>query len=325
MPRNHILCTDPDPQFRKLAEDALRGYSVASAEGLVQAKDRMERKKFHAIVCDMESAHELIPWTADASPETPIIVTGPCQSGTAQLRLGAAWFVGKCGDQERSLREAVDRVIAARRAADEADLLREVFLTGTSDFVPPQGIGDDQPVLITGDAGTRERIARAVHARSARACHAFTVARASDPNIEADLFGGLRARGRLERANGGTAFIDEIELLGGRAAAMLADLFRTGAYQRDGREVVTDVRVIAGAGGLLAPEFESLWTSRIDVPPQPILKVKDLEKRAILETLKATSGNRTHTARQLGLSLRTLQYRLKEYGINSPRSNQGSS
>ncbi|MBL8176255.1 MAG: sigma-54-dependent Fis family transcriptional regulator [Bryobacterales bacterium] len=48
--------------------------------------------------------------------------------------------------------------------------------------------------------------------------------------------------------------------------------------------------------------------------PRPVL-FKDIERQAILGALKDNSGNRTRTARQLGISLRTLQYRLKEYGI----------
>ena len=44
---------------------------------------------------------------------------------------------------------------------------------------------------------------------------------------------------------------------------------------------------------------------------------KDIEQQAILDALAANSGNRTRTAQQLGISLRTLQYRLKEYGINA--------
>jgi two-component system response regulator HydG len=43
---------------------------------------------------------------------------------------------------------------------------------------------------------------------------------------------------------------------------------------------------------------------------------KDIEKQAILDALEANAGNRTRTAAQLGISLRTLQYRLKEYGVN---------
>jgi len=45
------------------------------------------------------------------------------------------------------------------------------------------------------------------------------------------------------------------------------------------------------------------------------LNMRDLERRAIEEALKRHEGNRTHASRELGISLRTLQYRLKEYGL----------
>jgi DNA-binding NtrC family response regulator len=46
------------------------------------------------------------------------------------------------------------------------------------------------------------------------------------------------------------------------------------------------------------------------------LKMRDLERRAIEQALKRHEGNRTHAAKELGISLRTLQYRLKEYGLS---------
>ncbi|MBW1982325.1 MAG: sigma-54-dependent Fis family transcriptional regulator [Deltaproteobacteria bacterium] len=44
--------------------------------------------------------------------------------------------------------------------------------------------------------------------------------------------------------------------------------------------------------------------------------LKEMEKQMILRTLEETGGNRTHAARILGISRRTLQLKLKEYGIN---------
>ncbi|WP_321473335.1 sigma-54 dependent transcriptional regulator [uncultured Paludibaculum sp.] len=51
-----------------------------------------------------------------------------------------------------------------------------------------------------------------------------------------------------------------------------------------------------------------------DGPARPVL-FKEIERQAILDALDANAGNRTKTAQQLGISLRTLQYRLKDYGI----------
>ena len=38
-----------------------------------------------------------------------------------------------------------------------------------------------------------------------------------------------------------------------------------------------------------------------------------IERRAILEALEQTGGNRTQAAERLGIGLRTLQRKLKEY------------
>lgn len=46
------------------------------------------------------------------------------------------------------------------------------------------------------------------------------------------------------------------------------------------------------------------------------LNMRDVERRAIEAALKKHGGNRTHAAQELGISLRTLQYRLKEYGLS---------
>jgi two-component system, NtrC family, response regulator AtoC len=49
--------------------------------------------------------------------------------------------------------------------------------------------------------------------------------------------------------------------------------------------------------------------------PARAVLFKDIERKAIEEALAENHGNRTRTAKQLGISLRTLQYRLKEYNL----------
>jgi two-component system, NtrC family, response regulator AtoC len=51
-------------------------------------------------------------------------------------------------------------------------------------------------------------------------------------------------------------------------------------------------------------------------PARPVL-FKDIERNAIEQALSENHGNRTRAAKQLGISLRTLQYRLKEYNLLS--------
>lgn len=57
--------------------------------------------------------------------------------------------------------------------------------------------------------------------------------------------------------------------------------------------------------------------------PARAVLFRDIEKQAIFDALKANNGNRSRTAQQLGISLRTLQYRLKEYGVTQSREDDG--
>ncbi len=51
--------------------------------------------------------------------------------------------------------------------------------------------------------------------------------------------------------------------------------------------------------------------------PDDLVSLGELEKRHILLTLDKCGGNRTHAARKLGISIRTLRNKLNEYGLGS--------
>lgn len=68
--------------------------------------------------------------------------------------------------------------------------------------------------------------------------------------------------------------------------------------------------------GEILPEHLPFGGDRaVDPASAGTLNVRELERRAIEEALRKHHGNRTRAARELGISLRTLQYRLKEYGL----------
>ncbi len=55
------------------------------------------------------------------------------------------------------------------------------------------------------------------------------------------------------------------------------------------------------------------------VPVPSGMPLKDVEREVILQTLADTAGNRTQTARILGISRKTLQNKIKEYGIEGDK------
>ncbi|MFY9708481.1 MAG: sigma-54 dependent transcriptional regulator, partial [Desulfobacterales bacterium] len=61
----------------------------------------------------------------------------------------------------------------------------------------------------------------------------------------------------------------------------------------------------------LDPEYEQISAEILSGK-----SLKEMEKTMIMRTLQETDGNRTHAAEILGISRRTLQLKLKEYGVN---------
>jgi transcriptional regulator with GAF, ATPase, and Fis domain len=118
----------------------------------------------------------------------------------------------------------------------------------------------DATVMIRGETGTgKELAARAIHRNSARAARPFEAVNCSllrDTLLESDLFGHekgsftgavVQKRGRLELADGGTLFMDELAELGEGPQAMLLRVLQTREFQRLGgsRTIRADVRIIA--------------------------------------------------------------------------------
>ncbi len=71
----------------------------------------------------------------------------------------------------------------------------------------------------------------------------------------------------------------------------------------DRSELPADLRMIAPLAG----------TGRIQAADGPVRTMVEIERQAILETLELFGGHRAKTAKALGIGLRTLQRKLKEY------------
>jgi transcriptional regulator with PAS, ATPase and Fis domain len=148
-------------------------------------------------------------------------------------------------------------------------------------------------VLITGESGTgKEIVARLIHARSTRRASPLVTLNCAglpDTLLESELFGHVRGSftdahrdksGWLERANGGTIFMDEVAEMSLRMQALLLRFLETGEIQRvgaDNRHTPLDVRVIAATHRKLIDHvaektfredlFYRLNVIHVEVPP----------------------------------------------------------
>ena len=71
--------------------------------------------------------------------------------------------------------------------------------------------------------------------------------------------------------------------------------------------------------GRLKITASDLFDQSVESPDAPALQagqsVGEMERKLIMTTLEQTNGNRTHAARLLGISLRTLRNKLREYRV----------
>jgi DNA-binding NtrC family response regulator len=79
------------------------------------------------------------------------------------------------------------------------------------------------------------------------------------------------------------------------------------------RDSVADVEVLE------AKEVADKKTTTAFSPAQGVT-LRDMEKQLIERTLEATGGNRTRAAEILGVSLRTVRNKIREFGLPPRRS-----
>ena len=128
----------------------------------------------------------------------------------------------------------------------------------------------DSTVLVTGESGTgKERIARLVHARSARAAGPFIAVNCgaiTETLLESELFGHARGAftgavqeraGLFEAAGGGTILLDEIGELSTGMQVKLLRVLQEREIRRVGENLVRpiDVRIIAATNRELTEEI----------------------------------------------------------------------
>jgi len=299
----HILVVDDEADIRGLLKEILseEGYEVDVAANAVQARASRARHTPDLVLLDIwmpdvDGITLLREWTSVPSDGCPVVMMsghGTVETAVEATRLGAFDFVEKPLSLAKLLRTVERALDAGRRRRQPARTLPPQLLVpaGKSRLVQQlraelqQIAGDASPVLLIGEPGSgREAFARYLHGESPRAADPFVTLVASsvrEEDAEEQLLGRGAGPGLLEKADGGTLFIDELEDLPPAAQRVLLGVLASGEFTRLGSQqpqpftarVLSsarpgiEIRAGAAEGGFRRDLLSHLNTLIVRVPP----------------------------------------------------------
>jgi len=290
--------------------------NLISCQDELQALDILEEKDVEAVLLDIimpkRSGESLLEEITLRFPDIPVIMTtavDDVQTAVRCMRQGAFDYLTKPVDMDQ-LASGIKRAIGYRQLKRQNDLLVHHLLTDSlkkpeafseiitrdrkmmSLFMYCEAIaGGSEPVLITGETGAgKELFARAIHFASGRFGEFVAVNAAGvDDHIFADtLFGHRRGaftgavetrKGLIERAAGGTIFLDEIGDLTPPSQIKLLRVIQDRQYFPLGSDVPhsvkarilvatnRDVKQLANEGAMRQDLYYRLRTHHVAIPP----------------------------------------------------------
>jgi two-component system response regulator AtoC len=278
----HVLLVDDEPGLREVVAERLtdHGFRVEQAGTGEEAVARLHDFAFDILITDLRlpglDGRQVLDEAFSRYPEIlAIVITGfgTVREAVEVTRLGAKGFITKPFQFEELLHELTEALEKQRLQAENAylrDQLHDRFrLDGIIGRTPIMEqmfdllrtvAATSSTVLIAGETGTgKELAARAIHDASPRRSQRFVAINCSaipETLLEAELFGHVRGaftgavanrQGRLEQANRGTLFLDEVGTMSPALQARLLRVLQSREFERVGESqtIRVDVRVIA--------------------------------------------------------------------------------
>ena len=281
MNKASVLIVDDELKIRRILQIMLENenYKTEQAKDGLEALGKMETMDFDLIITDMKmpnmSGIELLEQIQKKDKTVPVIIMtayGTIQTAVEAMKKGAYDYILKPFDLEE-MKITVDKAYRLTFLEKENKYLKEELEVKYSDKIIgktsrmkkmykliKQVSKTKGTVLIYGESGTgKELIARTIHNCSPRKDGPFIVANClslSEKLLESELFGHEkqafseaeeRKIGRLELANNGTLFLNEVGVLSEQVQDKLLKVLEKETFERMGgtKTVTVDVRIIA--------------------------------------------------------------------------------
>jgi len=288
-----ILVVEDEADQRALICDILiaSDFIVSQADCVEQAIVLLQEHPFDVVFSDWKlgtlSGLDLLNYVRKNQPSLGFVIAtayGTISHAVKALQQGADDYLSK-PFQRQELLLTIDKAVKAKNLRSQniylnSQLSEQKQLIGLVGKAPcmqkvyqriEKVSATNATVLILGESGTgKELAARALHERSNR-CHekfiAINCGAIAETLAEAELFGAEKGAytganstkiGRLEAANNGTIFLDEIGELSPSLQAHLLRFLQEGTISRLGshEEIKLNVRVIAATHRILVDEIK---------------------------------------------------------------------
>jgi DNA-binding NtrC family response regulator len=314
VPLPPVLVVDDEKNMRQSLQTVLNdeGYVARAVESAEEALGLLAREEFFMVITDARlggmSGYDFLARARNQWPDLPVLMITAYATpklAVEAIKAGAIDYVAKPFAPEELL-HAVARCAERHRLLRENAALRSLAgETVTLDQIVGESPGmrelrkliqtvaqTDARVLILGESGTgKELVAGALHHLSRRREANYTrinCAAIPETLLESELFGhekgaftgALKQKpGRVEEADGGTIFLDEIADMSKPLQAKLLRFLEDGTFTRVGgtQELRVNVRLIAAtnrdlaraiAGGQFREDlFHRLNVVQIHLPP----------------------------------------------------------
>ncbi|HLZ54832.1 MAG TPA: sigma-54 dependent transcriptional regulator [Verrucomicrobiae bacterium] len=302
-----VLVVDDEKNMRRSLQTVLgdEGYIARTVESAEAGLELLGREEFFMVITDARlggmSGYDFLAKARQQWPELPVLMLTAYATpklAVEAIKAGAIDYLAKPFAPEELLH-------AVARCAERRQLLREnaaLRLRTGEIFGLNQIVGEspkmcelrkliqtvaptDTRALILGESGTgKELVAGALHGLSLRReAHYIRINCAAIPEtlLESELFGhekgaftgALRQKpGRVEEADGGTIFLDEIADMSKPLQAKLLRFLEDGSFVRVGgtQELRVNVRLIAAtnrdiAQAIAAEQFREDLFHRLNV------------------------------------------------------------